>query len=157
MLTQVDATVPYYQPETAYQIFNRVMFNQDVATGTQQAAGYSSNGSNSAYTKSEMPPPEEQPQCYLWDILETCTSEQKNILKNGTAVVENFILIGYKRVDGSVAFYNGTNGQASGTGSSPTGTGNNRPNSASGTMASGPIATLLLSALTLVWLQTALL
>jgi hypothetical protein len=31
--------VPYAQPETAYKIFERALFNLDIATGTQSTAG----------------------------------------------------------------------------------------------------------------------
>jgi carboxypeptidase D len=103
-------TVPYYQPETAYQIFNRVMFNTDVATGEKSAAGYSSTGVESAFTQSEVPPPEGPAPCYLWDIAETCTSVHKQIINNGTAIVRDFILVGQKSADGSEVLFPGGSG-----------------------------------------------
>jgi carboxypeptidase D len=147
MLTQRNVTVPYYQPETAYQIFNRVMFNTDVATGKKPTTGYSTTGSNSAFTNSKVPTQDNQAQCYLWDILETCTGVQKQILKNGSAIVEEFILVGYKQADGSKVFYNGTKGGNSGT--KPSG-------AASNIAASGTVGTFLLSVAVLVSLQAAL-
>jgi carboxypeptidase D len=156
MLTQSNATVPYYQPETAYQIFNRVMFDTDVATGKNSAAGYSTTGPKSAFTQSEVPAQEGQAPCYLWDILETCTGVQKQILRNGTAIVENFILIGYKQANGSVVFYNGTNGGGSGTVSSSPGPASTANSAASSITASGAIGIFLLSAAALMGLQAAL-
>ena len=90
---QAGHEVPYYQPETAYQIFNRVMFNNDVATGEVSAANYSSCGSSSAWTESVLHIEDERAQCYLWDILETCTKAEEVILKSGNAVVKDFVLV----------------------------------------------------------------
>jgi hypothetical protein len=91
---QAGHETPYYQPETAYQIFNRVMFDKDVATGQVAAAGYSSVGSGSAWTKSVLQPESEPAQCYLWDVLETCTKAEIALLRNDTAIVKDFVLTG---------------------------------------------------------------
>lgn len=91
---QAGHEAPFYQPETAYQIFNRVMFNKDVATGQNPAANYSSCGSSSAWTESVLYPDEEPVQCYLWDVFETCTKAETAVLRSGTAVVKDFILVG---------------------------------------------------------------
>lgn len=87
--------VPYYQPETAFQIFDRVMFNKDVATGKEDTTReYSTTGSSSAFTPSEYHFESEEADCYLWDILETCTQDQKAILRSGKAIVKDFVLVG---------------------------------------------------------------
>lgn len=39
-----------------------------------------------------MPPAEAEAECYVWDILETCTLEEKKVLASGKAITENFIL-----------------------------------------------------------------
>ncbi|KAH6625182.1 Alpha/Beta hydrolase protein [Boeremia exigua] len=91
---QAGHETPYYQPETAYQIFNRVMFNNDVATGQSSSANYSSCGPSSAWTESLLHSDEEPAQCYLWDVFETCTKAEEAILRSGNAIVENFILVG---------------------------------------------------------------
>jgi len=86
------------------------MFNQDVATGsvpTSSTAGprgqiYSSKGPASvAGVRNELPthPPSE---CYFWDMLETCTASQTEMFRNGTAVSEDFVLVGYRGPDGVV-------------------------------------------------------
>lgn len=93
----LSSKVPFYQPETAYQIFNRVMFNQDVATGQQPSTSeYSTSGSSSAWTPSRLPRVDEIgiQQCYLWDVLETCTPAQAAVLLSGNPIVENYILVG---------------------------------------------------------------
>lgn len=100
---QAGHEVPYYQPETAYKIFNRVMFNKDVATGEVYAANYSSRGPSSAWSASVLQLDEEPAQCYLWDVLETCTMAEAAILRSGSAIVKDFVLVG--QIGG-----NGTNG-----------------------------------------------
>jgi carboxypeptidase C (cathepsin A) len=86
--------VPYYQPETALQIFNRVMLGADVATGTASASGYVSEGLASAWSESEVAGPGEEAECYVWDILETCTPAQVAVLASGKAITKDFILVG---------------------------------------------------------------
>jgi hypothetical protein len=89
--------VPFFQPETAARIFNRVMFNQDVATGTQPTTSdYSSKGPSSGWSASEVPDSMHPAKCYVWDVLETCTQEQGKILLSGKAVVEDYVLVGVR-------------------------------------------------------------
>src|SRR5689334_923282 len=88
-----------FQPEIVSKIFDRVMFDKDVATGlvniTAISGGngsYSSNGpANSFHIKNVLPPSPEN-ECYVWDPVNTCTSEQITALANGTAVVKDFIV-----------------------------------------------------------------
>jgi hypothetical protein len=88
--------VPIFQPETAVHIFNRVMFNQDVATGkTASDSEYSTTGPSSAWSVSEVPTLGKA-QCYLWDVLETCTAAEEAILLSGNAIVEDYVLVGVK-------------------------------------------------------------
>lgn len=91
---QAGHETPYYQPETAYQIFNRVIFNKDIATGKDDVANYPSCGSSSAWTQSVLRLDEEPAQCYLWDVVETCTTEEATLLRSGNAVVRDYILVG---------------------------------------------------------------
>ncbi|KAK4033943.1 Alpha/Beta hydrolase protein [Parachaetomium inaequale] len=105
----IDAA-PWYQPETAYQIFNRVMFNKDVATGkistTKPLAGaYSTCGPSNVLNVTNAVPAHREAECYLWDIFQTCTALQTEQLRNGTAILENFIMIGYQLADGSAHYY----------------------------------------------------
>jgi carboxypeptidase C (cathepsin A) len=101
---QAGHEVPYYQPETAYQIFNRVMFNQDVATGTvdiSETQDYSSEGVDSAWTQDTLHEEEEVAKCYVWDIFETCTPQEGKILASGRAITEDFVLVGYVAENGT--------------------------------------------------------
>jgi len=85
------------------------MSDVDVATGKVPSTGgdstYSTTGPASVFDiKNELPdhPP---PQCYFWDIMETCTPTQTQQFNNGTAIMENFIMIGYVSNDGTAIYY----------------------------------------------------
>ncbi|POS75865.1 serine carboxypeptidase [Diaporthe helianthi] len=92
---QAGHAVPSYQPESAYRIFNRVLFNRDVATGeidTSQNSTYGTVGLADTFgVKSEVPPQYEV-FCYSLDPV-TCSDEQVEALLDGTAVIENYIVI----------------------------------------------------------------
>jgi hypothetical protein len=75
-------------------IYNRVMFNQDVATGNSSALGYSSVGRDSAWSVSAGLEYNKTASCYVWDVLETCTAADKVVLNSGKAITKNFVLIG---------------------------------------------------------------
>ena len=117
----------YYQPETTYQIFNRVLSNLDVATGltstfpASNASTYATTGNSSALVSVGAPIKFESdaPSCYFWDIMETCTPAQTQLFKNGSAITEDFILVGYTLGDGTKVFYNQSGSAGSGNGSSP--------------------------------------
>jgi hypothetical protein len=123
--------VSYYQPETTFQIFNRVLFNRDVATGqtstapSSNSSTYATTGNSSALISIGAPIKYESdaPSCYLWDIMETCTPTQAQLFKNGSAITKDFILVGYTLKDGTKVFYNQTRGfgggEGSGNGSAP--------------------------------------
>lgn len=91
---QAGHATPSYQPESAYRIFNRVLFNRDVSTGeidTAQNSTYGTVGPADTFSiKSEVPPQYED-FCYMLDP-STCTDEQVAALRNGTAVIENYIV-----------------------------------------------------------------
>jgi hypothetical protein len=84
------------------------MSDVDVATGQLPTTGlptYSTTGPASVFDiKSAMPehPPAE---CYFWDILETCTPTQTRMLNNGTAIMKDFIMIGYILSNGTAIHY----------------------------------------------------
>lgn len=89
--------VPAYQPETAYKIFMRSIFGQDIARGntstTANPSNYSSSGpSSSSQIKNAVP--ESPPlQCYILAPQATCTEDQINAVVNGTALIQDYILI----------------------------------------------------------------
>lgn len=92
---QAGHEVPAYQPETAYQIFMRALFNKDIATGlehTGEGSNYSSSGpSDTLEFRNEQ---FEQPLqfCYTLDPGSTCTEEQIGRLLNGSATVCRYIV-----------------------------------------------------------------
>jgi carboxypeptidase D len=100
--------VPYYQPETAYEIFKRVMFNKDVASGKVSTARTGCDATTAtkgpqsiAGVMNEMPAKHPQ-ECYFWDMIETCTQEQISLAKKGVAVFVDFIMTGYDLGNGTV-------------------------------------------------------
>lgn len=94
----------WYQPETAFQIFNRVMSDVGLVP-TTGVSTYSTTGPASVFDiKNEMPkhPPAE---CYFWDIMGTCTPTQARQFNNGTAIMKDFIMIEYISSNGIAIYY----------------------------------------------------
>jgi hypothetical protein len=92
--------VPYYQPETSYRIFQRVMSNLDVSLGkisTLKVPKYQTKGPYSVFSVKNKTPTFPKAQCYLWDVLETCTPEQGFALLTGKAITKNFIVTGIEK------------------------------------------------------------
>jgi hypothetical protein len=97
---QAGHQVPAYEPEISYEIFKRAMFNKDIATGKVGTAGkdvYSSKGPASSFQFKNQKPEAPRPECYVWNI-QSCTSEQRRALDNGTAIVKNYIVVGIEEV-----------------------------------------------------------
>jgi carboxypeptidase D len=71
------------------------MLHKDVATGTKQTTGqnYSSSGPASCFKKGEKLPESQPVKCSLWDLINTCTGNQRDAVKAGTALVHNFLVI----------------------------------------------------------------
>lgn len=91
---QAGHEVPAYQPETAYQIFQRAMFGKDIATGnTALTNTYATQGKSSTFDIKNEAPPMPQPTCYVLSLASTCTNEQANSVLNGQGEVKNYILM----------------------------------------------------------------
>ncbi|KAF2854270.1 alpha/beta-hydrolase [Plenodomus tracheiphilus IPT5] len=113
--------VPAYQPETAYRIFQRALFNLDIATGntsTVENAEYSTTGPSDVFNITNEPVVDPGSQCYVLDRGQ-CTNEQWETVMDGSALIRNWIV-----VDANTSSLfpdlvgNATNGSApSGTGS----------------------------------------
>ncbi|KAK4541875.1 hypothetical protein LTR36_007239 [Oleoguttula mirabilis] len=87
----------WFQPETVSQIFNRVMFDKDVATGqlsTQEPfSNYSTHGPSSSFHIKNTLPPIEPVACYLYYVASSCTVDQYEALVNGTAEIVDFSIV----------------------------------------------------------------
>ncbi|RYP08427.1 hypothetical protein DL764_001915 [Monosporascus ibericus] len=95
---QAGHQVSSYQPETAYKIFMRTVFAQDVATGTVSLADnpdYESQGPASVFDIKNELPAQPDPLCYVLraPLQLSCTPEQLEALRDGTAVVEDDVVI----------------------------------------------------------------
>ncbi|EEY20482.1 carboxypeptidase S1 [Verticillium alfalfae VaMs.102] len=93
--TQPGPAVPAYQPEAAYRIFMRALFNRDLATGRVDTAvkdDYSTSGPADVLgVKNEVP--EQYPDyCYILDT-STCSARQIAALRNGSAVIKDYIML----------------------------------------------------------------
>lgn len=87
--------VPAYQPETAFKIFQRALFNFDIATGnvsTIENPDYATTGPDNTFNITNEPIVDPGSQCYVLDR-DQCTEEQWETVQNGTALVRNWIVI----------------------------------------------------------------
>ncbi|OAX82780.1 hypothetical protein ACJ72_02868 [Emergomyces africanus] len=92
---QAGHMVPAYQPETAFEIFSRAMFNLDIATGEVNTAidkEYSTKGSPTSFQIRNKPPPKPKPTCYVLNY-ESCTDDQVDAIANGSALIRDYILV----------------------------------------------------------------
>ncbi|KAL8766182.1 MAG: hypothetical protein Q9209_006947 [Squamulea sp. 1 TL-2023] len=84
--------VPAYQPETAFTVFTRVILGTDLSFGQSVDLGtYQTNGTANA-TQTAKAPDSAKPTCWIRNINNTCTSEQKNKILKGEGAVVNGIL-----------------------------------------------------------------
>jgi carboxypeptidase D len=88
--------VPAYQPDTAYEIFHRSLFNLDIATSkisTTDNPSYGTKGPSTTFQIKNEVPESPPPQCYILSLGSTCTNDQVESVKNGSAVIKNYIVI----------------------------------------------------------------
>ncbi|KAJ5381249.1 Carboxypeptidase S1 [Penicillium cataractarum] len=88
--------VPAYQPQTAYEIFHRALFNRDLATGkvdTAKNRSYSTKGPASTWQFKNQVPESPAPECYILALEATCTEDQIASVVNGTAVIKDYVLV----------------------------------------------------------------
>lgn len=97
---QAGHLVPSYQPQAAYEIFMRALFNRDIATGTVDLLSgegvYATNGTRDTWWSLSDVLPQPEPECYIFSP-GTCSKEQREWLRDGTAVVKDFIVIGVEK------------------------------------------------------------
>ena len=90
---QAGHEVPSYQPDTAYEIFHRAMFNYDIATGeisTIENEDYATEGSSTTFQVSNGEPEYPAPTCYILAFQATCSEDQMESVINGSAYIEVF-------------------------------------------------------------------
>ena len=93
---QAGHEVPAYQPGTALAIFNRTMHGLDIATGrTSIASGdeITTAGPNDTLAVRQAPPPMLPPTCYLYDLPDTCSAVQREMVLNGSGLLDHYVLI----------------------------------------------------------------
>ena len=86
-----------FQPETVYRIFQRAMSGLDIATGIVRSSQnnrplYKTVGPKVVRNATVLPPLLEM-ECYTLEALNTCTPEQTTALANGTAVIQDYVMI----------------------------------------------------------------
>ncbi|KAF2004374.1 alpha/beta-hydrolase [Amniculicola lignicola CBS 123094] len=92
---QAGHEVPAYQPETAFKIFQRALFNFDIATGnirTADAPNYATKGPDNVFNITNESVTFPGAQCYVLDR-DQCTEEQWKTVEDGTALVRNWIVV----------------------------------------------------------------
>ncbi|KAL3488298.1 Alpha/Beta hydrolase protein [Aspergillus germanicus] len=88
--------VPAYQPETAYEVFQRAMFNRDISTGnvsTAKNGTYSTTGPSSTFNFTNVVPDSPAPTCYILSLGSYCTEEQIESVVDGTALIKDYIVV----------------------------------------------------------------
>ncbi len=146
--------IPAYQPETAYRIFQRAIFGNDIATGnisTNSNQTYSSQGPSSSFQFKNVAPESPKAQCYILNLPGTCTADQQDSVLNGSALVHDYIVI-----DANTTYLfpglNGTGGSNGTSGNGAGGSGTSGKGNVSGTgTASSPTFTGGATVLTLGW------
>jgi hypothetical protein len=137
--------VPAYQPETAYEIFRRAMFNLDIASGKisiAQNGSYGTVGPSSTFSIKNKVPESPQPTCYTYALGTTCDEDQYNSVVDGTALVHDYI-------DNYTAGLCPGLGNGTSSGGGPSGTSTASGPSSSATKSGGAVLKLKLSALLL--------
>jgi carboxypeptidase D len=86
------------------------MFDKDIATGTTTTANpagseYSTSGPDNVFNVTNVVPSHPVSECYLWATFLTCTQVQTEMLRNGTAILQDYIMIGYEVENGTIHYY----------------------------------------------------
>ncbi|KAH8588366.1 Alpha/Beta hydrolase protein [Bisporella sp. PMI_857] len=84
------------QPETVYRIFNRAIFNADIATGTVSASRnpeYRTRGPKSSFGIKNVLLPSGKQECSTWQVGMSCSQGQIAALKDGTGRVSDYLAV----------------------------------------------------------------
>jgi carboxypeptidase C (cathepsin A) len=86
---QAGHSVPAYQPETAFQVFARIIMGTAIPNGKQvNLATYNTTGASNATASAKLPDAP-KPTCWIRDIGNTCDDGQVAAIKKGNGVVIN--------------------------------------------------------------------
>ncbi|KAF7552149.1 hypothetical protein G7046_g7510 [Stylonectria norvegica] len=89
---QAGHAVPAYQPETAFQVFARIIMGTAVSTGADvDLSAYNSTGPANA-THTDKLPAQPDPTCYVRAFTDTCNSDARDLLNDDNGVVMNGVL-----------------------------------------------------------------
>ncbi|KAG7412799.1 hypothetical protein LZL87_002327 [Fusarium oxysporum] len=89
---QAGHAVPAYQPETAFQVFARIILGTSISTGMDiDAATYNTTGDANA-THTEDLPKQLNPTCYVRNFQGSCDSGAEELVKDDKGIVVNGIL-----------------------------------------------------------------
>ncbi|KAG6007202.1 hypothetical protein E4U21_006221 [Claviceps maximensis] len=90
---QAGHEVPSYQPEAAYEIFMRALFNLDIATGKLPVHDeLSTVGPSSTWHIRQAPPKAPEPKCYILKP-DTCTPDVWEKVKSAKVNVKDFFVV----------------------------------------------------------------
>jgi carboxypeptidase C (cathepsin A) len=85
-------SVPAYQPETAFEVFARIISGTSLSTGKQvDLSAYNTSGPANA-TATNKSPFSPSSTCWLRNIPNTCTDEEKNMIMEGKGAIINGVL-----------------------------------------------------------------
>lgn len=81
--------VPAYQPETAFTVFTRIIMGSNISLGGPvDLSSFSSNGTANA-TFTNLAPALGKPVCYIRNIPDSCTDEQRELIRQGEGTIIN--------------------------------------------------------------------
>lgn len=107
---QAGHMVPSYQPEASLRIFERALFNRDIATGTvdltatggwggaaEEGEGegeiYRTEGPRDTWWKKNEVMPVPEARCYILNLM-TCAEDDVKALREGRAIVKDYVIVG---------------------------------------------------------------
>lgn len=83
--------VPYYQPETAFTVFSRIIQGTEISTGEPvDLSSFGSVGPANSTFENEVPDQEEST-CWIRSFNASCTEDEGEMLRDGEGVVANGI------------------------------------------------------------------
>jgi hypothetical protein len=82
--------VPLYQPETAFTVFSRIIQGHDISMGQAvDVSTYGTKGISNSLSHVNKIPAEPPSTCWIRDVTNTCTLEERNAIEQGQGIVSN--------------------------------------------------------------------